>query len=102
MEIPSALNPPTFEKDVYAISPYGAATAMNTLYYASADAANALAQLYSATPAEALGSPQLPALQRWVTVQVPKSLLPAVATGEVATMEIAPLSPGGGPRERPD
>jgi len=83
---PAALNPPVFEKNVFAISPFGAATLMNSAYYAGADAANALAQLYGATPAEALGSPELPALQRWGTVQVPPSLLSVVAAGQVATM----------------
>jgi hypothetical protein len=80
------VNPPAFEQDVYSVSPYGAAVLMNSSYYAGANAANALAQLYDATPAAALGSPELPALQRWATVEVPTSLLPAVAGGQVATM----------------
>jgi hypothetical protein len=82
---PAALSPPVFEKNVYSVSPYGAAVGMNSAYYASAEAANELAQMYGAIAVELAGSPEEPELKWWNTVAIPASLLMQVATGQVAT-----------------
>ena len=86
--IPSALNPPSFESSIFSVSPNGAAILMNPAYYATPETANALAQFYEMTAISAPGSPELPALTRWTTVQIPPFLQSGILNGQVSTMAL--------------